>query len=97
MIGITVPMGPGTTRGTPITTALATPGMVELNSIEEAQNYPVPVLQGAEKAVIPQADETTGFVAPPVAGGLQMQKMVLVHPAEPVPLTVLQTAVEKNS
>lgn len=43
--------------------------------------------QGTQKAVSPQADSTTGRVAPSVPGGLQMTGSVIVTESQPVLVT----------
>lgn len=42
--------------------------------------------QGTRQAVAPMGDDVTGRLAPPISGGLQMQKRIIVLPGQPVPL-----------
>lgn len=46
-----------------------------------------PFLQGGNVVAPAQADSTTGFVAPPVAGGLVAAGELLVTTATPLPVT----------
>lgn len=84
MIGTTIGIP---SRGQSLTERLATPGMDVSTSPAEAKSKLQTTIQGTEKAVTPQADSTTERVAPPIAGGLQMEKTVLVTESAPIPET----------
>lgn len=90
MIGKTVGIP---SRGQLLTERLATPGMDVSTTPAQAKAKNQTTIQGTEKAVTPQADSTTGRVAPPIAGGLQMEKTVLVTNSAPIPET---KATQKN-
>lgn len=77
-IGVTV----GRDAKPTITGKLATPGVVVLDWIEASGV--VPVIQGSDMAVAPQGDTSTGLLAPPIPGGLQMEKVIIVSEAQPI-------------
>lgn len=77
-IGVTV----GRNSRPTLADKLAEPGVVALDWIEATGV--VPILQGAEMAVAPMGDTSTGLLAPPVPGGLQMQKVIIVSEAQPI-------------
>lgn len=74
-------------RGQLLADRLATPGMVVYPSLQSALQAGESVIQGDPKAVSPMADAVLGTVAPPIPGGLQMEKSVVVLPVQPVRLT----------
>ncbi len=71
------------TRGVPLSDKLAEPGVVSY-TVAQAVAAGLPLTQGALKAVAPLADTVINRVAPPVPGGLQMQKVVVVTTAQPI-------------
>lgn len=92
MIGVAKNYGLGNViavspAGQPLDDRLATPGMVAYSSLQAALQAGESVIQGDPKAVAPMADSVLGTVAPPVPGGLQMEKRVVVVPSQPVRLT----------
>ena len=81
-IGVVVNYAGFPHQGVPLQQKLAEPGVVELDWIEATGV--VPIIQGDQMAVAPMADTSTGFLAPPVPGGLQMEKVVIVSEAQPI-------------
>lgn len=83
-------MGIGTTvnytgvplQGVPLAQKLAEPGVTSMDWIEATGV--APIIQGSEMAVAPMADTSTGALAPPIPGGLQMEKVVIVMEAQPL-------------
>lgn len=71
-------------RGQLLSERLATPGMDISTTVAQTKAKQQTTIQGSQKAVTPQADSTTGRVAPPIAGGLQMEKTVLVTGSAPI-------------
>ncbi len=76
-------------QGEPIQSFIARNQPQVYTSVPTAQAAGNVVNQGGKQAVIPAADSTTNTVAPPVPGGLQMEKVLLVTPTAPIPGKVL--------
>lgn len=81
-IGVTVNYEGFPQQGIPLAQKLAEPGVVPLDWIQATGV--VPIIQGDQMAVAPMADSSTGFLAPPIPGGLQMQKVIIVSEAQPI-------------
>ena len=81
-IGITINYEGFPPRGIPLSQKLAEPGVVAL-TVPETLGV-VPIIQGDVMAVAPMADTSTDQVAPPIPGGLQMEKVVVVVEAQPI-------------
>lgn len=94
-IGTTVNYSGISLQGVPLAQKLAEPGVTSLDWIEATGV--VPIIQGSEMAVAPMADTSTGMLAPPIPGGLQMEKVVIVVTSQPanVDLPVVLTAWSK--
>lgn len=94
MIGVNIPDATTPPQGVPISTKIAQ-GAVVLSSVAAAQAVG-PIIQGAEEAVIPQADLVTAKLPPPVAGGLQFELVVLATASQPEPLSQQQLDLEQS-
>ena len=94
-IGVTINYSGIPLQGVPLAQKLAEPGVVELDWIEATGV--VPIIQGDQMAVAPMADTSTGVLAPPIPGGLQMEKVVVVVASQPanVDLPAVLTAWSK--
>lgn len=86
MIGVNIPVVGGPPMGLPLTQVLARPGVVSYATLPAAVQAGNPVIQGSSGAVAPMGDLATNQLAPPVAGGLQMELRVVVVPSQPVAL-----------
>jgi len=71
------------TRGVPLSDKLAEPGVVQY-TVAQAVAAGIPLTQGAPMAVGPLAETVTNRVTPPVPGGLQFQKVVVVTDMQPI-------------
>ena len=74
-----------TPLGTPIKVKVDQ-GATVYPTLEDAVLDKNTVIQGQEQAVAPMADLTTGYIAPPIPGGLQMEGNLIALAAQPVPL-----------
>lgn len=84
-MGIGIPAGRYGRFGVPLADKLAEPGVTQL-TWDQAVAAGMPLFQGSPVAVAPMAETTTGRVAPPIPGGLQLQKVVVIVPTMPVKL-----------
>lgn len=79
-------MGIGTTSGRQyqptVAAKLQEPGVVALDWIT-ASGY-VPLIQGSDMAVAAEGDSGAGLLAPPIPGGLQMQKVIAIVQGQPI-------------
>ena len=94
MMGVAKPYGSvnvlsTSPQGRPLADMLSEPGVVAYGSLSEAVAAGESIIQGDPKAVVPQADLATGTVSPPIPGGLQEQKRVVVTTSQPVPIPPL--------
>lgn len=85
-IGVTNRFGQAARVGLPLTAALAaSPTPQVFTSLGAVLLNKQPFLQGGNTVAPTQADPTTGYVAPPIAGGLTAAAQLLVVPgSEPV-------------
>lgn len=81
-LGVTINYDGFPPRGIPLSQKLAEPGVVAVTVA--AARGALPLIQGEKMAVAPMADTSTDMVAPPIPGGLQMEKVVVVTTAQPV-------------
>lgn len=84
-MGIGRPVGGITPLGTPIKVKVDQ-GATVYPTLEAAVDDHNAVIQGQDQAVAPMADLATGYIAPPIPGGLQMTGNLIALPAQPVPL-----------
>lgn len=84
-IGVTINYSSYPQQAVSLQQKLAEPGVVSLDWIEATGV--VPLIQGDQMAVAPMADSSTGFLAPPIPGGLQLEKVVVpIAPTMPMPV-----------
>jgi hypothetical protein len=86
MIGVNLPTVGGPPIGLPLAEVLVRPGVVSYATLPEAVQAGNTVIQGSDVAVAPMGDPVTNQLAPPVAGGLQLELRVVVLPGQPVPV-----------
>lgn len=86
-IGVNIPVVGGPPMGLPLSEVLARPGVVAFASIEGAARGGCPAIQGDPLAVAPMGDLATNQLAPPIAGGLQMELRVIVTDGQPVTIS----------
>lgn len=87
-IGRNYPVAGGPPIGLPLTEVLSRPGLVSFATIAGAVRGGCTVIQGDPQAVAPMGDLATNQLAPPIAGGLQMELRAVVVPSQPIPISV---------